>query len=84
MNRDLMGATNPSKTAKGQLGDRFASEIQENAVHGSDSLESASREIAFFSPKELGCHSLNSQQRAQNNIVLFLALKRFERQLKLK
>ena len=54
LNRDLMGATNPQEAAEGTIRKRFASEIQENAVHGSDSPESAQREIAFFfTEKEL-------------------------------
>tara|TARA_B100001094_G_C18169394_1_gene794179 strand:- start:294 stop:725 length:432 start_codon:yes stop_codon:yes gene_type:complete len=48
LNRDLMGATNPQEAAEGTIRKRFASEIQENAVHGSDSPESAQREISFF------------------------------------
>ena len=48
LNRDLMGATNPKEAAEGTIRKRFANEIQENAVHGSDSPESAQREIAFF------------------------------------
>jgi nucleoside-diphosphate kinase len=54
LNRDLMGATDPQEAAENTIRRRFSNEIQENAVHGSDSLESASREIEFFfSPKEL-------------------------------
>lgn len=47
-NRDLMGATNPSEAKTGTIRADFADSIQENAVHGSDSLESAKKEIAFF------------------------------------
>lgn len=47
-NRTLMGATNPSQAEVGTIRERFAHSIQENAVHGSDSAESARQEIAFF------------------------------------
>ncbi len=47
-NRDVMGATNPAEAAAGTIRADFASSIDENAVHGSDSPESAAREIAFF------------------------------------
>tara|TARA_B110000503_G_scaffold25349_1_gene40061 strand:- start:27393 stop:27818 length:426 start_codon:yes stop_codon:yes gene_type:complete len=47
-NRELMGATNPSDAAAGTIRADFASSIDANAVHGSDSPESAAREIAYF------------------------------------
>lgn len=47
-NRDLMGATNPKEAAKGTIRADFAESIDANAVHGSDSLENAKNEIAFF------------------------------------
>lgn len=47
-NRDLMGATNPKEAAPGTIRADFADSIDANAVHGSDSLENAQREIAFF------------------------------------
>ena len=47
-NREVMGATNPAEAAPGTLRAEFASEITENAVHGSDAAESAATEIAFF------------------------------------
>jgi nucleoside-diphosphate kinase len=47
-NRDLMGATNPKDAAAGTIRADFATSIDENAVHGSDSAESAAREIAYF------------------------------------
>jgi len=47
-NRDLMGATNPKEAAAGTIRADFASSIDANAVHGSDSPESAAREIAYF------------------------------------
>lgn len=46
--RTLMGATNPEMAAEGTLRRDFALSQRENAVHGSDSLESAAREIAYF------------------------------------
>lgn len=52
-NRDLMGATNPKEAAPGTIRADFADSIDANAVHGSDSLENAKKEIAFFFP-ELG------------------------------
>ena len=48
MQRDIMGATDPSKAAKGTIRADLASSIEENIVHGSDSVENAAREIAFF------------------------------------
>jgi nucleoside-diphosphate kinase len=46
--RDLMGATDPAKAAAGSIRRDFASSIEANAAHGSDSTESADVEIAFF------------------------------------
>ena len=47
-NRELMGATNPQEAAEGTIRADFAESIDANAVHGSDSPESAAREIAYF------------------------------------
>ncbi len=47
-NRELMGATNPKEAAPGTIRADFAESIEANAVHGSDSLENAQKEIAFF------------------------------------
>lgn len=47
-NRELMGATNPKEAAAGTIRADFAESIDANAVHGSDSPESATREIAYF------------------------------------
>lgn len=47
-NRELMGATNPKEADKGTIRADFAESIEANAVHGSDSLENAKNEIAFF------------------------------------
>jgi len=46
--RDIMGATNPKDAAAGTIRALYATSIDENAVHGSDSLENAKIEIAFF------------------------------------
>ena len=50
-NRDLMGATNPKEAEPGTIRADFAENIDANAVHGSDSLENADREIKFFFSK---------------------------------
>lgn len=49
-NRDLMCATDPSKAAKGTIRADFAKSIDANAVHGSDSPETAAVEISYFFP----------------------------------
>ena len=48
INRELMGATNPKNAATGTIRADFGSNVQENAVHGSDGPETAAAEIAFF------------------------------------
>ncbi|MBS1960134.1 MAG: nucleoside-diphosphate kinase [Bdellovibrionales bacterium] len=50
-NREIMGATDPSKAAPGTIRKDFADNIEANAVHGSDSMTSAEREIAYFFEK---------------------------------
>ena len=53
-NRDLMGSTDPKEAASGTIRGDFANSIDANAVHGSDSIESAKREIEyFFNTKEI-------------------------------
>jgi nucleoside-diphosphate kinase len=47
-NREIMGATDPSKAKQGTVRCDFATSIEHNAVHGSDSLENAKKEVAFF------------------------------------
>ncbi len=47
-NRKLMGATNPEEAAPGTIRKDFASDVEKNIVHGSDSPETAATEIAFF------------------------------------
>jgi nucleoside-diphosphate kinase len=49
-NRDLMGATDPKKAAKGTIRADFADSIDANAVHGSDAAETAAVEIAYVFP----------------------------------
>lgn len=50
--REVMGATNPAEAAEGTIRKRYAKDIGENSVHGSDSLENAAIEQAYFFP---GC-----------------------------
>lgn len=53
-NREIMGATDPKKANPGTLRADFAKSMSENAVHGSDSIENAKTEIAFFfKPEEI-------------------------------
>jgi len=55
LNRSLMGATNPQEAEPGTIRADFAESIDANAVHGSDSLQSAKREIAYFFASEEIC-----------------------------
>jgi nucleoside-diphosphate kinase len=50
-NRDIMGATNPADAEEGTLRKLYAKSIEANACHGSDSVESAEREIKYFFDK---------------------------------
>ena len=53
-NREIMGATNPANADAGTIRKEFAESIEANSVHGSDSLENANIEIAyFFKPEEI-------------------------------
>ena len=54
-NRELMGATNPAEAAAGTIRADFAVSIDANAVHGSDSVESAQREVSYFFKDEEIC-----------------------------
>lgn len=54
-NRELMGATDPRKAAKGTIRADFAQSIDANAVHGSDSPQTATTEIAYFFPEQDIC-----------------------------
>jgi nucleoside-diphosphate kinase len=47
-NREIMGATNPANAAPGTIRADFAESVEANSVHGSDSVENAAKEIAFF------------------------------------
>ena len=50
-NREIMGATNPEEAAEGTIRKLYGDSLGENAVHGSDSPESADREISLFFEK---------------------------------
>jgi nucleoside-diphosphate kinase len=50
--RKIIGATDPKKALDGSIRQLFGKNIQENAIHGSDSIENAKREIAFFFTKD--------------------------------
>jgi nucleoside-diphosphate kinase len=47
-NREIMGATDPSKAAEGTIRKMFASSIEANTVHGSDSVDNAKVEVSYF------------------------------------
>ena len=51
-NREIMGATNPADARPGTVRKDFALDIEANSIHGSDSLDSAKKEINFFFSKE--------------------------------
>ena len=53
--REVMGATNPAEAAAGTIRADFASTVDENAVHGSDAIDTASTEIAFFFTEDEIC-----------------------------
>ena len=53
--REIMGATNPQEAAPGTIRADFAESLDENAVHGSDSIENAAVEIAYFFSKDGVC-----------------------------
>ena len=46
--RDLMGATDPAKAAPGTIRKEFGMDVEKNATHGSDALETAAHEVSFF------------------------------------
>ncbi len=50
-NRDIMGATDPKKAAEGTIRKDFATDIEKNTVHGSDSPENAKIEVGYFFPE---------------------------------
>ena len=55
LNRELMGATNPTEADAGTIRADFAESIDANAVHGSDSTTSAAREVAYFFAEDEIC-----------------------------
>lgn len=55
-NRDIMGATDPKKANVGTVRAKFGDNVGENAVHGSDSVASAQRELALFFEKQEICN----------------------------
>jgi nucleoside-diphosphate kinase len=50
-NREVMGATDPKKAAEGTIRKDFATDIEKNTVHGSDSIENARIEVSYFFPE---------------------------------
>ncbi|WP_413289399.1 nucleoside-diphosphate kinase [Bdellovibrio sp. HCB337] len=56
-NREIMGATDPKKANAGTVRAKFGDNMGENAVHGSDSTESAARELALFFEKHEICNT---------------------------
>jgi nucleoside-diphosphate kinase len=54
-NREVMGATDPKKAAEGTIRKDFATDIEKNTVHGSDSPENAKIEVAYFFPETAIC-----------------------------
>ena len=50
-NRDIMGATDPKKAVEGTIRKDFATDIEKNTVHGSDSPENAKTEVSYFFPE---------------------------------
>jgi len=50
-NREVMGATDPAKAAEGTIRKALGTNVERNAVHGSDAPETAKQEIAFFFPE---------------------------------
>ncbi len=62
-NREIMGATNPADADDGTLRKLYARSLQENAVHGSDSLMSAEREVSYFFEK----HEMSSRFDGRNS-----------------
>jgi len=61
LNRKVMGATDPAKASDGTIRKDFGTNVQKNAVHGSDSLKNAAKEISFFFKTE----EIHSSEKAQ-------------------
>jgi nucleoside-diphosphate kinase len=62
-NRDIMGATDPKKAAEGTIRKDFATDIEKNTVHGSDSVENARVEVSYFFP-EVQIHAYEWKKRS--------------------
>lgn len=62
-NREIMGATDPKKAAEGTIRKDFATDIEKNTVHGSDSVENAKIEVSYFFP-EIEIHAYDVVRRA--------------------
>ena len=56
-NREIMGATDPAKAAKGTIRQQWGLDVEQNAVHGSDGTETAAQEIEFFFKPDEICGS---------------------------
>ena len=61
-NREIMGATDPKKAAEGTIRKDFATDIEKNTVHGSDSVENARAEVSYFFP-EVQVHAYEWKKR---------------------
>ncbi len=66
-NRDIMGATDPKKAEQGTIRATFATSIDANAVHGSDSVENAINEIKYFFNEDNICPRHKHQHQHQHN-----------------
>ena len=62
-NREIMGATDPKKAADGTIRKDFATDIEKNTVHGSDSVENARIEVAYYFP-EVQVHPYDWKKKA--------------------
>ena len=62
-NREIMGATDPKKAAEGTIRKDFATDIEKNTVHGSDSVENARVEVSYFFP-EVQIHAYDWKKRS--------------------
>ena len=65
-NRDVMGATDPKKAADGTIRKDFATDIEKNTVHGSDSPENAKIEVSYFFP-EVQVHAYDWKKKRLSN-----------------
>lgn len=61
--REMMGATNPANASPGSIRGAYAMDISRNVIHGSDSVESANREISlYFSPEEIVTYQKSGEE----------------------